>query len=372
MLTQPNIRYLTDIYFEAGALSVLPSLLEKHHITKPLVITDKGLVKLGMVEKLRLPNAVIYDEVETNPTEQMAQNAAALFKETNCDGFIALGGGSPMDLAKCAGILVSHALPLEDYAFIAGGSSAIKSIPPLFAIPTTAGSGSEVGRAALVTFADGRKLAFISDHLLPTATICDPDLTMDMPSLLAAATGMDAISHCVECYCSIRINPVADVIALDGLARGIRNILPASLAFDRHARSEMMMCSLLGGLSFQKGLGAVHSLSHPLGGLAGKKLHHGTLNAIFLPHVIAFNEDYCGNKMEVMGKILDVNDASSVASAFTHLIIELGLPVRLRDLNISREELLPLAPLAMRDHCTQTNPRPMTIEDFSKLYAEAW
>src|SRR5215217_5820391 len=166
MLTKPNIRYLTDIYFEAGARSVLPEVLQKHRITKPLVVTDKGLVKLGMMKHLRLSNAVIYDDVETNPTVFMAREAAALFIENNCDGIVAFGGGSPIDLAECAGILTYHELQLQEYAFITGGSSGIKKIPPVIAIPTTAGSGSEVGRAALVTLDDGRKIAFISDHLL--------------------------------------------------------------------------------------------------------------------------------------------------------------------------------------------------------------
>jgi 4-hydroxybutyrate dehydrogenase len=372
MMTQPNIRYLTNIYFEAGALSVLPEVLQKHHITKPLVITDKGLVKVGMLKHLRLSDAVIYDGVETNPTAFMAHAAAALYIENKCDGIIAMGGGSPIDLAKCAGILLAHELPLEEYAFITGGSSRINKIPPLIAIPTTAGSGSEVGRAALITLDDGRKVAIISDHLLPAATICDPGLTMEMPSQLAAATGMDAISHCVETYCSIRINTVADAIALDGLERGIKNIIPSANECNSQSRGEMMMCSLQGGLAFQKGLGAVHSLSHPLGGLTEKKLHHGMLNAIFLPHVITFNEEYCGNKMQVIAKIMNVGDASSVALAFTDLIAALGLPTRLRDLGISREELEPLAPLAMRDHCTATNPRPMVTEDFVHLYNEAF
>ena len=372
MLTLPNIRYLTDIYFEPGAVAVLPGVLQKYHITKPLVVTDRELVKLGMLHRLRLSGPVIYDEVETNPSGQMAHAAASLFKQYECDGFIALGGGSPIDLAKCAGIVVNHTLRLEEYAFIHGGSNKIEKIPPVIAIPTTSGSGSEVGRAALLTFSDGRKLAFISDHLLPVSSICDPELTFNMPPLLSAATGMDAISHCVECYCSIRANDVADAIAFDGLKRGIRNIVPAAVNFDRHARSEMMMCSIEGGLSCQKGLGAVHSLSHPLGGIAGKRLHHGTLNAIFLPHVLRFNADYCRNKIEAIANVLGVHDAASVPLTFSQLIKQLGLPTRLRDLDVSRDELLPLASLAMEDHCTSTNPHPMTAEDFAKLYLDAW
>lgn len=172
---------------------------------------------------------------------------------------------------------------------------------PFIAIPTTSGSGSEVVRAALVTVEEVGKLGFLSKYLLPTAAICDPELTVELPSLLTAATGMDAISHCVETFCSPRYNPIADAIALKGLERGYRNIFKVTNnGTDRNARAEMMMCSLQGGLAFQKGLGAVHSLSHPLGALTEKRLHHGTLNAIFLPGRLLVNFDYCKEKMEVI------------------------------------------------------------------------
>jgi 4-hydroxybutyrate dehydrogenase len=372
MLIQPNIRYITDIYFAFGALSALPQVLKNHNIKNPLVVTDRGLVNIGMTDRLRLSNVVIYDGVETNPVERMAREAANMYTENNCDGLIALGGGSPIDLAKCAGILIDHKAPLSAYAFIEGGSSAIKKIPPLVAISTTAGSGSEVGRAALITLDEGKKLAFISDHLLPVATICDPDLMREMPSQLVAATGMDALSHCIECYLSTRTNPVAEAIALDGFERGFRNIVRASIESNREARYEMMMCSLEGGLAFQKGLGAVHSLSHPLGALTHKKLHHGTLNAIFLPHVLRYNADYCENKMMVMAEKMKIDNISEIPAALSKLIDDVRLPARLRDLGVSRSELQSLPPLAMRDHCTATNPRPLKTEDFAKLYSDAW
>ena len=373
MLTQPNIRYLTDVYFDTGAVNVLLPLLEKYEIKRPLIITDKVLVKLGMVAALQLQNACVFDDVETNPTEVMAEEAAATYAKNGCDGIIAYGGGSPIDLAKCAAILINHPSPLGSYALSAGGASKITgNIPPVIAIPTTAGSGSEVGRAALITSSEGQKFGIISDHLIPRACICDPQLTVSMPSLLTAATGMDAISHCVECFCSPRFNPVADAIALSGLARGMNNIIPATKKGDIKSRSEMMMCSLEGGLSFQKGLGAVHSLSHPLGGLTSKKLHHGTLNAIFLPHVLAFNFDYCTDKMKTIADKLNIGPAVEVPAAFERIINDLKLPARLRDLGLSNQDLEPLAEKAYNDHCTPTNPRPLTIEDFAALYEKAW
>jgi alcohol dehydrogenase class IV len=374
MLTAPNITYLTNIYFGFGALKALPELLKKYNISRPLVISDRGLVRLGIIRRLGIKDPAVFDEIETNPTESMAFGALEIYRKSNCDGIVAAGGGSPIDLAKCAGILVNHAPPLKQYAIRSGGISRITShIPPLIAVPTTSGSGSEVGRAALLTVPGEGKLGFLSNYLLPTATICDPELTLELPPLLTAATGMDALSHCIETFCSSRYNPVADAIALDGLERGFHNILKAiRYGTDHQVRTEMMMCSLQGGLAFQKGLGAVHSLSHPLGGLTGRLLHHGTLNAIFLPVVLRFNFDYCTDKMQTIAKRLGITDASLLPDRFAQLNNELGLPAGLRDLGLTKEDLEPLAEKAKEDHCTATNPRTLEVEDFHHLYLEGW
>jgi 4-hydroxybutyrate dehydrogenase len=373
MLTLPNIRYLTDIYFDIGAVKVLELLRIKYEIKKPLVVTDKGVVKLGIISSAGLHNACVFDDVETNPTESMAEAAADAYAKNNCDGIIAFGGGSPLDLAKCAAILTTHRPPLETYSVSAGGGIKITNrLPPLIAVPTTAGSGSEVGRAALITTKGGKKFAIISDHLIPRASICDPELTVSMPPVLTAGTGMDAISHCMECFCSPRFNPVADAISLSGLERGFNNITAATKVGNLQSRAEMMMCSIEGGLSFQKGLGAVHSLSHPLGGLTSKKLHHGMLNAIFLPHVMKFNFDYCTDKMKTIAARLNISDVSAVPYVFEKIIADIGLPTKLRDLGVTKQDLEPLSEIAMNDHCTPTNPRAMTIDDFAKLYTSAW
>lgn len=374
MLTIPNIIYLTDIYFDFGAVTILPDLLKKYHISRPLIITDKGLVKLGIIDRLCINVAAIFDHTEPNPTESNANEALMVYQQSTCDGIAAVGGGSPMDLAKSVRLLVNHPPPLEQYSVLRGGSSKITdNMPPFIAVPTTAGSGSEVGRAALITVSSGRKLGLLSNYLLPNATICDPEPTIGMPPLLTAGTGMDAISHCIETFCSTRYNPVADAIALDGLERGYSNIIKATHnGADRKARSEMMMCSLEGSLAFQKGLGAVHSLSHPLGALTERQFHHGTLNAIFLPVVLRFNFDYCENKMQAIAGRLKIKDAATLPAKFDELNQELGLPGRLRELGITKEDLEHLAQLAQEDHCTPTNPRPTRVEDFHRLYSESW
>jgi alcohol dehydrogenase class IV len=332
------------------------------------------LVNLGLIKTLGIGSPQVFDKVETNPTEAMAIAALEAYRAGDCDGIIAAGGGSSIDLAKCAALLVYHAPPLEQYAVLNGGVPKITSrMPPLIAVPTTSGSGSEVGRAALITFRGGQKLGFISDHLLPCAAICDPELTVRMPPQLTAGTGMDAISHCIETFCSVRFNPVADAIALDGLQRGYLNILKATRnGADLQARSEMMMCSLQGGLAFQKGLGAVHSLSHPLGALTEKQLHHGTLNAIFLPVVLRFNYHNIKEKIQSMAQRLEIRDEATLPEVFEKLNSDLGLPARLRDLGLTKEDLLPLAERAQRDHCTLTNPRQLHVEDCHRLYLEAW
>jgi len=374
MQTTPNISYLTDIYFGYGKLELLATLLKMHGVSKPLVVTDKGVVNAGIIDRLRIKAVAVFDRVETNPTEAMALAALEVYQNAECDGIVAAGGGSSIDLAKCVALLVHHAQPLEQYAAINDGGKKISSkFPPLIAVPTTSGSGSETGRAALLTVKSGRKLAFISNHLLPKAAICDPELTLGLSPELTAATGMDALSHCIEAFCSNKYNPVADAIAIDGLQRGFDNIVKATMnGKDREARAEMMLCSLQGGLAFQKSLGAVHSLSHPLGALTEKKLHHGVLNAILLPFVLNFNYDFCRDKMEVMAGRLKINEAYKLPYQFALLNQQLGLPVRLREMGLTKTELMPLAREAKQDHCTPSNPRPLGVEDCERLYAEAW
>ena len=368
----PTLSYLTDIYFGFGSVETLPHLLERFGLLRPLVITDPDLVALGILERLGMDDAPVFDGVQTNPTEAQVLDGLARYREAGCDGMVAAGGGSSIDLAKCVGMLVHHPEPFEQYAMRRGGVSQITDrVPPLIAVPTTAGTGSEVGRAALVTLASGDKVGFLSPHLLPVAALCDPELTLSMPPRLTAATGMDAISHCVEAYCSTRYNPVADAIALDGLVRGCGHIVTATeQGADLTSRSEMMMCALEGGLAFQKGLGAVHSLSHPLGGLAEKRLHHGTLNALFLPVVLRFNIDHCVEKMDEMARRLNLRRGADLPTFFEDLNRRLDLPRSLSETGVTAEDLQPLAQKAVNDHCTPTNPRPLELDACRALYRE--
>jgi alcohol dehydrogenase class IV len=359
------INYLTAVQFGAGAVSELPGILQQHRVRRPLLVTDRGLADLGMVERLPIEVAAVFTDVPTNPTEQSVLAGVVAFRENDCDGIVALGGGSPIDCAKAISILATHPEPLDQYALIRGGLAEITAQkPPVIAVPTTSGTGSEAGRGALISFPSGEKLALISPHVLPTAAVCDPELTLGLPPLLTAATGMDAISHCVETFCSPKINPVADAIALDGLARAFGSIRAAvNDGSNLHHRSEMMMASLQGGLTFQKGLGMIHSLSHPLGALPGKPLHHGTLNAIFLPHVLRFNAEACPEKLDRMADAMKSGEGRNLPAAFERLIADIGLPSRLSELGVTEADMEGIPQLAMADHSTPSNPREMTLDD---------
>ncbi|MAE67855.1 MAG: 4-hydroxybutyrate dehydrogenase [Phycisphaeraceae bacterium] len=371
---QANIKYLTNVHFDVDAAAVLPALLADLNVARPLLVTDPTLIEIGLIERLGLKPVAIYDQVRTNPTEAGAREALEQYRSHDCDGTVAVGGGSSIDLAKAAGLLVEHEPPLSNYALIHGGAERIRGdrLPPLIAVPTTAGSGSEVGRAALVTLDTGRKLALINPKLIPDAAVCDPRLTCSMPAGLTAATGMDALSHCVENLCSPDDNPIADAIAIDGLERGWHHLRRAiDHPNDLEHRREMMVCALAGGMTFQKGLGAVHALSHPLGALERLNLHHGTLNAIFLSHVLEFNLDACQEKMQMMADRLGLTGPADLPGAFADLVRDLGLPTSLGAMGVTADDLRPLAEHALADHCSQSNPRPMTVEDCAALYERA-
>src|SRR5258706_7578241 len=293
------IYYITQVQLDFGAVKLLPQECERTVMRRPLIVTDAGVRTAGVLDMALaalgdLPHAV-FDETPSNPTEAAVRSASGVYRREGCDGLIAVGGGSSIDLAKGVAIAATHDGPLKTYATIEGGSGKItERVAPVIAVPTTAGTGSEVARGAIVIVDDGRKLGFHSWHLVPKTAICDPELTIGLPPLLTAATGMDAIAHCMETFMAGSVNPPADGIALDGLERGWAHIERATRdGHDRAARWNMMSASMQGAMAFQKGLGCVHSLSHPLGAVpvGGKtSLHHGTLNAVVLPAVLRFNE----------------------------------------------------------------------------------
>ena len=370
------IYYVTQVQFEFGAIKLLKQECERVGITRPLIVTDPGVKAAGILQKAldALPGmtVTVFDQTPSNPTEAAVRAAAGLYKSSGCDGLIAVGGGSAIDCAKGVAIAATHEGPLTTYATIEGGSPKITDrVAPLIAVPTTSGTGSEVARGAIIIVDDHRKLGFHSWHLVPKTAICDPELTLGLPAKLTAATGMDAIAHCMETFMSAAFNPPADGIALDGLERGWAHIERATKdGSDREARLNMMSASMQGAMAFQKGLGCVHSLSHSLGGV-DPRLHHGTLNALFLPAVIHFNAGADSvqkeRRLQRMAQAMHLNSAADLGAAIRDMNARLGLPGRLAEVGVTPDLFEKVIDGAMADHCHKTNPRLATRDDYRQM-----
>jgi 4-hydroxybutyrate dehydrogenase len=374
------IYYVTHIHLEFGAVQMLKSECQRVGITRPLVVTDAGVKAAGVLQKaldqLNGLACTVFDQTPSNPTEAAVRAAAVLYKSANCDGLIAVGGGSAIDCAKGVAIAATHEGPLTHYATIEGGSPRItERVAPLIAVPTTSGTGSEVARGAIIIVDDHRKLGFHSWHLVPKSAICDPELTLGLPPMLTAATGMDAIAHCMETFMAPAFNPPADGIALDGLRRGWGSIEAATKnGANRDARLNLMCASMHGAMAFQKGLGCVHSLSHSLGGV-NPRLHHGALNAMFLPSVVRFNavaesiqkEDRLARMAHAMGLAL----GSDVADALTDMNARLALPTGLGAMGVENAQFADVIKGALADHCHKTNPRIASPADYEAMLASS-
>lgn len=378
------ITYLTRIQFDFGALKLLDAELQLLGIRRPLIVTDKGVVVAGLWARVKehLPGNMpltIYDGTPENPTEAAMRDALAMYKAEGCDGIVAIGGGSPMDLAKGVALMATHpGDSLQTYAMVEGGAAKITAaVAPIVAIPTTSGTGSEVSRGGVIIMDSGRKLAIGSPHLIPKLALIDPELTMGLPAHLTAGTGMDAFTHNIECFLSNAFNPPADGIALDGLEKAWKYVERATKdGSDREARYNMAMASMEGAMVFQKGLGAVHALSHPTGGLKGYRLHHGTLNAVYLPAVLRFNEPAVGEKYKKVATLMDLPDseanATGVANAVAALNERLGIPKGLGAMGLQQDTVEKIADGALGDHCHLSTPRQPSRAQYIELIEQSW
>ncbi|MFJ3487798.1 iron-containing alcohol dehydrogenase [Pseudomonas sp. NPDC090202] len=374
------INYVTKIQFGYDSLDTLASEAERAGIRRPLIVTDTGVRRAGIVDKVVAAlggvQPAIFDATPPNPNESAVRAAVDLYRSAECDGIIAVGGGSSIDLAKGTAVCATHEGPLHSFAVIEGGLERITAATaPLIAIPTTAGTGSEVGRGAILILDDGRKVGVISPHVIPRVAICDPELTLGLPSMLTAATGMDAIAHCIETFMAPAFNPAADGIALDGLWRAWQHIERATAEpGNREARLNMMSASMQGALAFQKGLGCVHSLSHALGGI-NPKLHHGTLNAIFLPAVVQFNADAPSvrdeRKLERLRQAMGLESDADIGAAIEAMTRRLGLPTRLSEIGVDESLFAGIVEGALHDHSHKTNPREASAADYRSMLAQS-
>ena len=374
------INYVTEIRFGAGSAAELAQVCQALGFKKPLFITDKGVVAAGLIERILavndLPHFHVFDGTPSNPTEAAAREGVASFHEAGCDGIIAVGGGSSIDLAKAVAVSARHPGPLRQFALIEGGLARITAATvPVVAIPTTAGTGSEVGRGAIIILDDGRKVGIISPYVIPKVALCDPTLTVGLPPGLTAATGMDAVAHCIETFLAPSFNPPAEGIALDGRRRAWKNIETAfHEPSDIEARTNMMSASLQGALAFQKGLGCVHSLSHSLGGI-DPRLHHGTLNAVLLPAVVRFNRAaetvVRDEKIDRLAQAMGLPAHASVEDEIQDMSRRLRLPAGLGAMGVTADLTPRIVTGALADHSHKTNPREASADDYARLIEAA-
>jgi alcohol dehydrogenase class IV len=364
----------TTIVFGNGAVRTVADHVKRIGAKRALVVCDAGVVKVGIAERVRQlleeggVAAAVFDRVDPNPVEKNVFDGVAAYKAHDAGAVVSLGGGSPLDAGKLIALKVTHDRPLVDYDDATGGDRFIgPNVPPIVTIPTTAGTGSEVGRSGVVTLpATGRKTVIFSPHLLAKVAILDPELTKSMPARVTAATGFDALTHCLEAYCSLGDHPMADGIAIAGLELCAAHLTRAvEHGDDLAARGAMMKAAMMGAVAFQKGLGACHSLAHPLS--SEKNLHHGLANALCLPAVVDFNESVIHDRLERIRGILD-RSAKTCAEAVWALRKRVGLPEGLRAEGVSEGDVPKLADKAIEDACHRCNPRPVTRDDLADLY----
>ncbi|WP_028601452.1 iron-containing alcohol dehydrogenase [Ottowia thiooxydans] len=372
------INYLNRVHLAPGALKQLPNELATLKITRPMVVTDPGLAGSEVLQRLlaQCPaHTVVFADTPQNPTEDAVEAAVRQYLASGCDGLVAFGGGSPMDLAKATAVLATHEGPLSQYTVVEGGEARIlPTASPIIAVPTTAGTGSEVGRSAMISMRSGGKRSVRSFHLVPRVAICDAELTLGLPARLTAATGMDALTHCFETYLSPVDNPVAEAIALHGAQLAYSNIEAVTLGDTTNieARHNMMTAALMGGLAFQKGLGAVHALAHQLGALKEPLLHHGTLNAVLLPAVLRYNREYIASRSQALARALGLPEGQDLAEAVEQLNVRLGLPLRLSEMGVPADCLAAMAEAAPGDPSTRTNPRPVDVAGYRSILEDAF
>lgn len=374
-----QLNYFNRPYFENGAIGKLPEVLKTYGIKKPLICTDPGLSSIGMTDKIRnlISNdfsSIYYEETPANPTENAVNEALELYKNNNCDGVIGFGGGSSIDLAKAVALMANHEGSLLNYSVNEGGYGKITEIVHMIAIPTTSGTGSEVSIGSLITMNDGRKLIYASPHLMPKAAICDPELTLGLPPVLTAGAGMDALTHCIEAILSPINDPPAEAVGIDGIEKIIKEeslIRAYKDGQDKEARWGMMMASTEGAMAFQKGLGAVHSMSHALGANHELRLHHGTLNAVLLPTVLRFNQDCVGNKYSRIARAMGQDESIDLANEIEKFNQTIGIPSNLKEMGVTEDLIPSLVTHAKEDPSNLTTPRLPSQEEWEELFLEA-
>lgn len=373
-----NWNYPTAIRFGAGRVSELSAACAELGVKKPLLVTDPGILGVGTMvadAAASCGGCPVYSDVQGNPTEANVMGGVAAFKEHECDGVIAFGGGSAMDAAKCVALMVGQTRPLFDFEDREDWCTRVDpaGMVPCVAVPTTSGTGSEVGRASVITDeSDHTKKIIFHSAMLPGRVILDPALTLGLPKHITAWVGIDALSHSMEAFSSPNYHPMGHGMALEGM-RLVKDYLPRLMAdgSDLEARSQLMVASTMGATAFQKGLGAMHSLTHPAGGLLDTQ--HGQTISVVMPYVLQFNRPVISDSFEALGRYLNLEDAS--VTGVTDWVLELretcGIPHTLAGIGVKEEHVPTLAPMAVVDPSSGSNPTPVTEEAATALYLNA-
>ena len=379
-IPKANWSYPTAIKFGAGRIAELPAACVQAGIKRPLLVTDRGLASLPItVQTLNIMDAAglgrsMFSDVDPNPNEINLEAGLKVYKAGNHDGVIAFGGGSGLDLGKMVAFMSGQTRPLWDFEDVGDWYTRADpaGIAPIIAVPTTAGTGSEVGRASVITnsLTHVKKIIF-HPKVLPTVVICDPELTVGMPKSITAGTGMDAFAHCLEAYCSPSYHPMSRGIALEGL-RLVNTWLPRAYAdgTDLEARAQMMSAAAMGAVAFQKGLGAIHALSHPVGAVYGT--HHGTTNAVVMPAVLRFNRPAVADQLAQVAAYLGIAGGfDGFAARVDELLAAFNMPKGLAAMGVQAERLDELAAMAIEDPTAAANPVKLTLQNTRALYEAA-
>lgn len=369
----------TIIRFGAGAVKELPAHLLANGLSRPLLVTDPMISSLDFFRDIKDSltaksiSVEVFSDIHKNPVKSDVLKGGDVYKATNRDCIIGIGGGAAMDVARAIVLRINHHRDLFDYDDLTGGDQYVtEQVPYFITVPTTSGTGSEVGRSAIISEDDThRKRILFAPKLMAKIVFADPLLTMELPPFITAATGMDALTHNMEAFIAKNFHPMAGGIALEGIYLINQSIAAAVNKPTLEARSKMMIASLMGAVAFQKGLGVVHSLAHPLSSLLDT--HHGLANAVNLPYGMRFNAPGLETEFKRMALAMDLSETTgeAVVSHLFELNQRIGMPVRLRDIGVKEEHIETLSDLALADFCHPNNPKPVTKKDFKQLYTQA-
>ena len=378
-MTITRFAFPTPIHFGPGARHGVAAHLREQGIARPLVVTDRGLAALPLIAELKAEleaaglAVAVYGGIWGNPTGPQAMGGAAAYRAHEADAVVGVGGGAALDIAKVVGLMATHPGDVMEYVWDHPQVRPITAaLPHFIALPTTSGTGSEVGRSSVISEeATHVKRVIFSPLIMAKVVFADPELTLGLPPAVTAATGMDALTHNIESYLSPAYHPLCDGIALEGTRIAARALLKAVREpADIGARADMMMSSMMGAIAFQKDLGAVHSCAHALGTVCD--LHHGLANALMIEPVMAFNLEAVPQKFEALAQVIGLASGAALVPWLRELKQQIGIAPSLAAVGVMREHVARLVEIATADMCHQTNPRPCTAADFARFFEAAY